>query len=75
LVVENSASQSQVSSSQNKPVPPFKGPWSRDEYKLKAYEIESVFYVHAPLVFKFLGCLVEEINKYKDFACVFETPY
>ncbi len=27
---------------------------------LKTYEIESVFYIHAPLDFKFLGCLAKE---------------
>jgi hypothetical protein len=34
---------------------------------LKAYKIESVLYVHVSLVFKFVGWLVKEKNKYKDF--------
>jgi hypothetical protein len=28
----------------------------------KAYKVDSVLFVYAPLVFKFLGCLVEEKN-------------
>ncbi len=53
----------------------FKGTGSLDEYFLKAYEIESVFYIHAPLDFKFLGCLVKDKNKYKDYGCSYESHY
>jgi hypothetical protein len=41
---------------------------SRDEFFLMTYKIESVLYVPAPLVLKLLGCLVEEKNKFKEFA-------
>jgi hypothetical protein len=53
----------------------FKGTGSPDEYFLKAYKIAFVLSVHALLVIKLLGCLVEEKNKYKDFACFYENPY
>jgi hypothetical protein len=41
---------------------------SKDEYFLTAYKFESVLYVNVPLVFKILGCLVEDKTKYKVFA-------
>ncbi len=34
----------------------------------------NTFFEKALLVFKFLGCLVEDKNKRKDFACFFENP-
>jgi hypothetical protein len=41
------------------------------EMNMKAYNIESAFYEYddASLVYKFLGCLVDEKKKYADFAC------
>ncbi len=47
-----------------------KGTGSPDEYILKAYKIESVVYDHVPLVFKLLGCLVED----RCFYCFYENP-
>jgi hypothetical protein len=37
--------------------------------------IESVLYAHAPMIFKFFGCAVEEKNIYKDYGCFNENPY
>jgi hypothetical protein len=38
-----------------------------------AYKFESVLHVQELMMFKFLGCLVEEKNKCKDFACFNEN--
>ncbi len=51
-----------------------KGSGSRDNF-FKAYTIESVLYDHAPLIFKFLECMVEEKNVHTDFACFSENPW
>jgi hypothetical protein len=50
-----------------------KGPGSQIKICLKAYKIESILYVYAPLVLKFLGCLVKGTNEKKYFDCFYET--
>ncbi len=42
---------------------------SPDEYFLKAYKIKSVLSLHAQMVFKFVACLVLDINQNEVFAC------
>jgi hypothetical protein len=54
---------------------PLKGLGHQMGFLLKTYKVESLLYVHAPLVLTFLGCLAEEKNEHKDFACFYEKPY
>jgi hypothetical protein len=42
---------------------------------LKAYNIQLVLFVHAPMVYKFFACLVQEKIKYKVSAFFFESTY
>jgi hypothetical protein len=39
----------------------------------KASKNQSVLLCEAPMVFKFLGCIVEEKNKNRDIACSMKT--
>ncbi len=46
---------------------------SRDEYVCIAFKIESVFYVHGPLLLKFVCCLDEEKINIKIFLASMKT--
>ncbi len=45
------------------------------EFLLKTYKMESLLYLHSPLVKTFSGCLAEEENEHKNLAVFYEKPY